>query len=95
VFAGGGSKSLLWRKIMASILDTPLFTTDVREETALGACLLAMVGTGHFASFEEAIQSTINYVHPTLPDPRWVEAYNQSYAKFKKAYPALEEIFPE
>jgi xylulokinase len=95
VFAGGGSKSLLWRKIMASILDTPLFTTDVKEETALGACLLAMVGAGHFASFEEAIQNIIHYVHPTLPDPHWVEAYNQTYAKFKKAYPALEEISPE
>ncbi len=80
---------------MASILNTPLLATDTREEAALGACILAMVGAGHFSSFEEAITTTINYVNPTLPDPNWVEVYQQSYVKFQKAYPALEELFPE
>ncbi len=73
----------------------PLFTTDTKEEAAFGACLLAMVGAGHFPSFEEATRVTINYVNPALPEPEWVEAYNQHYAKFKKAYPALKELFPE
>lgn len=95
IFSGGGSKSVLWRKIMASVLDMPLLATDTKEEAAFGACLLAMVGVGHFSSFEEATRATINYVNPTLPEPEWVEAYTQHYAKFQKAYPALKELFPE
>ncbi|MEN3186806.1 MAG: xylulokinase [Atribacterota bacterium] len=95
IFSGGGSKSALWRKIMASVLNMPLLTTDTREEAAFGACLLAMVGAGCFSSLEEATQSTIHYLNPTLPEPEWVEAYNHHYAKFKKTYPALKELFPE
>lgn len=95
IFSGGGSKSTLWRKIMASILNIPLLATDTKEEAALGACILAMVGAGHFSSFEEAIRTIIRHVNPTLPDPNWVEIYHQLYSRFKKVYPAIEEIFPE
>ncbi len=94
IFSGGGAKSPLWRKIMASMINLPLFTTNAKEEAALGACLLAMVGVGHFSSFEEAIQTTIQYTHPTLPDAYWVEIYQNLYPRFQSAYFSLSAIHP-
>lgn len=94
VFSGGGARSNLWRRIVASILDMPLFTTQVREEAATGACILAMVGSGRFGSVDEATRVLVQYTHPTLPDPAWVEVYHRLYQKFQKGYTALRELSP-
>ena len=50
---------------MASVLDAPLFTTQVREEAATGACILAMMGTEK--SSEEEIISKIIAWKPRSP----------------------------
>lgn len=94
VFSGGGAKSTLWRRIMASVLNTPLFATQVKEEAASGACILAMVGGEAFSSLDEATRALVRYAHPTLPDSQWVEIYQALYEKFKQGYSALREFFP-
>lgn len=93
VFSGGGAKSALWRKIMASVLDAPLFTTQVREEAATGACILAMMGTEK-SSEEEIISKIIRYGNPVLPERKAAEIYAEIYPKFRDAYPALKKLFP-
>jgi xylulokinase len=45
--SGGGAKSLLWRKILAKILETELVTVNTSEGAAFGAALLAGVGLGN------------------------------------------------
>ncbi|WP_369018966.1 xylulokinase [Thermatribacter velox] len=95
VFSGGGSKSSLWRKILASVFREPLFTTTTREEAATGACILAMVGTGCFSNFEEAVNAMITYHTPTLPEPEWSEKYGLLFEKFKRLYDSLKEHFPK
>ena len=94
VFSGGGAKSALWRKIMASVLDTPLFITQVKEEAATGACLLAMMGTAQNSSWEETILKIVSYRNPIFPERQAAETYAQLYPKFKEAYPALKHLFP-
>ena len=66
-FAGGGAKSRLWRSILSSFLEHPLQTTKVKEEAATGAAILAMVGSGHFNSFNEAVGQMIRYDSPVNP----------------------------
>lgn len=95
VFSGGGARSNLWRRIIASILDMPLFTTQIKEEAATGACILAMVGSGHFKSLDEATRRIVTYTHPTLPEPKWVEVYQALYQKFEQGYTALRELLPK
>jgi xylulokinase len=72
----------------------PLFTTQVREEAATGACILAMVGSGRFRSVDEATRVLVQYTHPTLPEPAWVEVYHRLYQKFRQGYTALRELSP-
>ena len=95
IFSGGGSKSSLWRKILASVFQKPLLTTTTREEAATGACILAMVGTGCSSSFEEAIDTIVHYHTPTLPEPEWSEKYQSLFKKFKQLYHSLKEYFPK
>ncbi|MEX2203561.1 MAG: xylulokinase, partial [Actinomycetota bacterium] len=45
---GGGSKSSLWRQILADVLGTDVVTTSTSEGAAEGAAMLAAVGSGWF-----------------------------------------------
>ena len=93
VFSGGGAKSALWRKIMASVLDTPLFTTQVREEAATGACILALKGVKG-SKGEEIASQIIRYGNPIFPARKAAQIYSELYPKFRDAYPALKNLFP-
>ena len=57
--SGGGSKSAFWRQLLASILNKRVVTLETQEGSAYGAALLAMVGSGEFASVPEACRATI------------------------------------
>ena len=47
--SGGGSRSPLWRQILADVMDCELVTVNVTEGASYGAALLAGVGAGHLA----------------------------------------------
>ena len=53
--SGGGARSELWLRIVASVLGLPLERTAVEEGAAFGAALLGGVAAGVFASAEEAV----------------------------------------
>ena len=95
IFAGGGAKSLLWRLILSSFLEHPLQSTKVKEEAATGAAILAMVGSGHFQSFNEAAQQMIRYDSPVNPQNQWFEIYREKYQTYRSLYPTLKPFFPQ
>ncbi|MDI9593873.1 MAG: xylulokinase [Atribacterota bacterium] len=95
IFAGGGAKSRLWRSILSSFLEHPLQTTKVKEEAATGAAILAMVGSGHFNSFNEAVEQMIRYDSPVNPQDQWFPVYRERYQTYRSLYPALKPFFPQ
>jgi xylulokinase len=59
--SGGGARSELWRRILASVLGFPLERTAAAEEgAAFGAALLAGVASGAFADAEEAVTACVS-----------------------------------
>ena len=62
---GGGAKSPVWLQIMSDVITLPHLTLEIDEGPALGAALLAAVGTGTFASVPEACSATIRPVSET------------------------------
>ena len=44
--SGGGTKSTLWKQMLADIFDAPCTMVNAREGAAYGAALLASVGSG-------------------------------------------------
>jgi len=90
--SGGGARSELWLRIVASVLGVPLERTAVEEGAAFGAALLGGVEAGVFASAEEAVAACVRVRDVVEPDPAWVEAYREAYGHYRALYPALRSI---
>jgi xylulokinase len=91
--SGGGTKGVLWRQILASVLGGSLSTVNTSEGAAFGAALLAGVGAGAWADVKTACSQTIKITGETSPDPEQVRVYEKQYLVFRNLYPALEETF--
>jgi xylulokinase len=87
--SGGGARSDLWLKILASVLELPLEVPQVQEGAAYGAALLGGVAGGVWASAQEAVSACVSVRRTIDPDPRWVEAYEKPRERFQAAYPAV------
>jgi xylulokinase len=90
--SGGGARSDLWLRIVASVLDLPLERPVVEEGSAFGAALLAGVAAGSFADVHEAVEACVRTRGLIEPEPSWREAYEAGYARFRALYPALRPL---
>jgi xylulokinase len=91
--SGGGAKGLLWRQIIASVMETELVTVNSTEGAAFGAALLAGVGAGAWGNVPDACAATIRLTGQTTPDPGQVDAYRKAYPIFRELYPELKPTF--
>jgi xylulokinase len=90
--SGGGARSDLWLRIVASVLEMPLERVAVDEGAAFGAALLGGVAGGAFASVEEAVATCVRLRETVDPVPGWVEPYAEARERFRSLYPALESL---
>jgi xylulokinase len=90
--SGGGARSELWLKIVASVLGIPIERTAVEEGAAYGAALLGGVAGGVFAGAAEAVEACVRVQDTVEPDLGWQAAYDEGYARFKALYPALRHL---
>ncbi|MGH2819718.1 MAG: FGGY-family carbohydrate kinase, partial [Actinomycetota bacterium] len=90
--SGGGARSELWLKIVASVLGLPLQRMAVDEGSAYGAALLAGVAGGAFANVGEAVDACVRPVATIDPVPEWRSAYEDGYRTFGDLYPALRPV---
>jgi len=86
--SGGGARSELWLKIVASVLELPLERTESEEGSAYGAALLAGVRAGVFSDAADAVERCVR-VRDRI-DPEW--DYEGAYARFRHLYPILKEL---
>jgi xylulokinase len=89
--SGGGARSALWLRIVASILGLPLERTAVEEGAAYGAALLAGVAGGVFADPAEAVAACVRVTETVEPEPDWTAPYEDGYERFRALYPALRQ----
>jgi xylulokinase len=90
--SGGGARSELWLRIVASVLGVPLERTEVEEGAAFGAALLGGVAAGVFADVHEAVAATVRVRETVEPEPAWIEPYAHAYDRFRRLYPALRHL---
>ena len=91
---GGGAKSPLWKKIIASVLGVRLEVPTCEQGPGMGGAMLSMVACGAYDSVQavaDAITSTASVVEP---DAELVRLYDEQYRKFKAIYPALKAVYP-
>jgi xylulokinase len=90
--SGGGARSELWLRIVASVLGIPIERTAVEEGAAYGAALLGGVAAGTFASAQEAVDACVRVRDTVEPDPEWQRVYEDGYRRYTALYPAIKGV---
>lgn len=80
--SGGGAESAAWCQMIADILDIPVVKPQVRECGALGAAIIAGVGTGRYRSFEEAIAQLVKIENVYQPDAERQNTYAEAFKRY-------------
>jgi xylulokinase len=87
---GGGTKSALWRQIIADVTG---LTIEVPEQgdASFGAALIAGIGAGIFSGTDDAAR--LIGVRETLrPDPAAKAIYDKAFAHFRATKEALTTV---
>jgi xylulokinase len=90
--SGGGARSALWRRVVASALRLPIELTVSEEGSAFGAALLGGVAAGAFDTCPDAVERCVRVREVVEPDPAWADAYDEAYPRFRALYPALAAL---
>jgi xylulokinase len=83
---------MLWRQILADVLNVELVTVNTTEGAAYGASLLAATGAGAFKDIESACLATIHVMETTSPGENHL-VYEDMYPLYRGLYPALSPTF--
>lgn len=90
--SGGGAKSPLWRQIMADVFQVDIVTVNATQGAALGAALLAGVGTGLYQNLARACRQVIHETSVTRPGKN-TETYQKYYKIYHSLYSVLKKSF--
>ncbi|HEY0831161.1 MAG TPA: xylulokinase [Candidatus Dormibacteraeota bacterium] len=89
---GGGSRSQVWRQMLADVFGRPVHRVESDEGPAFGAALLAGVAGGVYADVFEA--ASVVHVNPDaeVADPDRHRTYDGYYAAYVDAYRAIAPV---
>ncbi len=90
--SGGGTRSPLWRQILADVLDARIDIVSTEEGAAYGAALLASVGAGVFATAGSAVDALVR-VEPSERPSDDTGVYRSAHQRYRELYPALRPVF--
>jgi len=93
--SGGGGRSRLWRQMQADVFGVDIYTINSSEGPALGAALLAGVGTGVYKSVREACDAAIDVKSKQEANADLYKKYNDYYKIYKQLYKSLKQDFAD
>jgi xylulokinase len=91
--SGGGANSKFWRQMQADMYKAKVVTVNVAEGAALGAAILAAVGTGAYKSVAEACKKIIKTIDETKPVAANAKIYEKHHEVYRKLYADLKDDF--
>ncbi len=89
---GGAANSRLWTQIKSDITGCSIEVPSSDTATALGAAILAGVGTGVYSDFEEAVKAAVRIKHTYNPNPELQGIYEKGYRTYRALYENLKEM---
>lgn len=92
VSVGGGAKNQEWLQMQADIFNTEISCLTTEQGPALGAAMLAAVGTGWFSTLEECGQVFVKTHEIIYPNPQNAAKYHKVYNYYQQAYSATKDI---
>lgn len=92
IASGGATQHPLWLQLQADIFNRPIYQTQTREAAAVGAALLAGVGSGIYNNIDEACRVAVQWKNCIAePNQRFQAIYNEKYQLFKSLYPKIKD----
>ena len=91
--SGGGAVSPFWRQLQADMYKAKVVTINTQEGGALGVALLAAVGTGEYATVEEACKAAIKVTETLRPNRMTARVYDRLYPTYRSLYRSLRGDF--
>ena len=91
---GGGAKGLLWRQIVADVLNLKMQKVKV-DDSSFGTAMLAAVGIGWFESYAAAAECCVEIDSVSEPIPENAAVYDKLFARYKAIHDALAPIYRE
>ncbi|NNC98997.1 MAG: xylulokinase [Gammaproteobacteria bacterium] len=89
---GGGARSHLWGRIIASVLNTPLiYRKGAEVGPAIGAARLAMIGVSNRDAKEICHAGEIDHI--IHPEPTMKTYYARQHKKYQLLYQSLKSYF--
>lgn len=95
LLCGGGSKSRLWRQMIADMYGFDINLVNTDEGPALGAAILAAVGSKVYSSLDEACGEIIKKVKTQKPIEENKKIYDKYFKVYKKLYLQLKDLYKE
>jgi xylulokinase len=91
--SGGGARSPFWRQVLADVFGKRVASLQTQEGSAYGAALLAMTGTGEFATVPEACAATIRESDSVTPRAAESAVYAKGHEVYRDLYSALSPLY--
>lgn len=92
---GGAANSRLWMQIKADVTGKRFAVSSSDTATALGAAMLAGVGTGVYSGFEDAAARTVRTKSEYYPNPEAEACYANGYRIYRQLYENLKNLMNE
>ncbi|GEM_PF-174287 len=89
--SNGGSKSTLWKQIVADVLGRPLYPVLDHGGAAQGAALVAAVGAGQLTSFTDGT-GFVRLGEPVVPTAAARELYDDGYRMYLELQEQLAPV---
>ncbi len=90
---GGGSKSPVWRRIMADLYGCNIIQLEQEEGPAYGVAILAGVGTGVFDDVRDVSKKLARCGQVTVPDEKEAAVYRRYHALYDRLYDHMKQDF--
>lgn len=90
---GGGTRSRVWCKIIADVMQRRVTVVKEPESTCLGSGMLAAAAVGIHESIPAAAAAMSGTLKSYDPDPVRASAYDRLYEVYRDIYPSTKTLF--
>ncbi|MGD0724787.1 MAG: FGGY family carbohydrate kinase [Spirochaetia bacterium] len=92
LMVGGGTKNPVWTSIIADVLGIDATITR-QADAAKGACMIAAIGEGTFAGFEESIERCVRAERTVCFDKEKHRQYTELFFRYREMKKAFDPIY--
>ncbi|HUW63646.1 MAG TPA: FGGY-family carbohydrate kinase [Spirochaetia bacterium] len=94
--SGGGARSARMTEITADVFNLPVVRVHTWETAALGAAVVAAVGSKFFPGFSDALAAMVRYREAVMPDAARAAVYEEIYGRvYRRLYRRLQPLYRE